>query len=79
MSEQAAEDSLEAEPSPSPADTAGGIRPAGTHTNTDAHTDTRTLSQTSCGSEKMRENLRVCTLPSYPVHEETTRWREASM
>lgn len=32
MSEQAAEESLEAEPSPSPADTAGAIQPAGTNT-----------------------------------------------
>lgn len=32
MSEQAAVESLEAEPSPSPADTAGAIQPAGTNT-----------------------------------------------
>lgn len=32
MSEQAAAESLEAEPSPSPADTAGAIQPAGTNT-----------------------------------------------
>lgn len=32
VSEQAAVESLEAEPSPSPADTAGAIQPAGTNT-----------------------------------------------
>lgn len=52
MSEQAEGESVEAEPSPSPTDTAGVIRPAGTNTGTRVSTYKTHISQ--CQGKKKK-------------------------
>lgn len=55
MSEQAEGESVEAEPSPSPTDTAGVIRPAGTNTGTRVRADKTHISQ--CQGKKKKDLL----------------------